>query len=93
MSRIESGEADAMAVKDLSFDTDARKALLAGVEKLSAAVKSTLGPRGRSAVIDKSWGGPTVTKDGVGVMEGYTAAYGGLSPDFRARFEQVCNRL
>jgi len=58
-----------MAVKELSFETDARKALLAGVEKLAAAVKSTLGPRGRNAVLDKSWGGPTVTKDGVTVAE------------------------
>jgi chaperonin GroEL len=58
-----------MAVKDLSFESDARAALLAGVEKLAAAVKSTLGPRGRSAVIDKGWGGPTVTKDGVTVAE------------------------
>ena len=58
-----------MAVKELSFDTEARKALLAGVEKLAAAVKSTLGPRGRNAVIDKSWGGPSVTKDGVSVAE------------------------
>jgi chaperonin GroEL len=58
-----------MAVKELVFDTDARKALLAGVEKLAAAVKSTLGPRGRNAVLDKSWGGPTVTKDGVTVAE------------------------
>ena len=58
-----------MAVKNLAFDADARKALLSGVEKLSSAVKSTLGPRGRNAVIDKSWGGPTVTKDGVTVAE------------------------
>ena len=58
-----------MAVKDLTFDADARMSLLAGVEKLSAAVKSTLGPRGRNAVLDKSWGGPTVTKDGVTVAE------------------------
>src|SRR5688572_3666965 len=58
-----------MAVKELSFETDARRALLAGVEKLAAAVKSTLGPRGRNAVLDKSWGGPTVTKDGVTVAE------------------------
>ncbi|MDZ4755454.1 MAG: chaperonin GroEL, partial [Phycisphaerae bacterium] len=58
-----------MAVKELTFDNDARKSLLAGVEKLSAAVKSTLGPRGRNAVLDKSWGGPTVTKDGVSVAE------------------------
>ncbi len=58
-----------MAVKDLAFESDARTALLSGVEKLSAAVKSTLGPRGRNAIIDKSWGGPTVTKDGVTVAE------------------------
>ena len=58
-----------MAVKELAFDTEARKALLSGVEKLAAAVKSTLGPRGRNAVLDKSWGGPTVTKDGVTVAE------------------------
>jgi chaperonin GroEL len=58
-----------MAVKELAFDTDARKALLAGVQKLTSAVASTLGPRGRNAVIDKSWGGPTVTKDGVTVAE------------------------
>ena len=58
-----------MAVKELAFDTDARKALLSGVEKLAAAVRSTLGPRGRNAILDKSWGGPTVTKDGVTVAE------------------------
>jgi len=58
-----------MAVKDLTFDTQARKQLLAGVEKLANAVKSTLGPRGRNAVLDKSWGGPSVTKDGVTVAE------------------------
>ncbi len=58
-----------MASKELTFDIEARQALLAGVEKLAAAVKVTLGPRGRNAVIDKSWGGPTVTKDGVSVAE------------------------
>jgi len=58
-----------MAVKQLAFEFDARAGLLAGVEKLAAAVKSTLGPRGRNAILDKSWGGPTVTKDGVTVAE------------------------
>ncbi len=58
-----------MAVKQLVFESEARAKLLAGVEKLAAAVKSTLGPRGRNAIIDKSWGGPTVTKDGVTVAE------------------------
>ena len=58
-----------MAVKQLVFEAEARAALLAGVEKLAAAVKSTLGPRGRNAIIDKGWGAPTVTKDGVTVAE------------------------
>ena len=58
-----------MAAKMLSFDQEARKALLEGVTKLSRAVKVTLGPRGRNAVIDKGWGAPTVTKDGVTVAE------------------------
>src|ERR1041385_3684037 len=58
-----------MAAKLLAFDTEARKALLNGVEKLARAVKSTLGPRGRNAVIDKGWGSPTITKDGVTVAE------------------------
>ena len=58
-----------MAVKELVFESEARAGLLAGVEKLAAAVKSTLGPRGRNAILDKGWGGPTVTKDGVTVAE------------------------
>ncbi len=58
-----------MAVKQLAYEQDARKALWNGVEKLASAVKSTLGPRGRNAVIDKGWGGPNVTKDGVTVAE------------------------
>ncbi|HEX4053287.1 MAG TPA: chaperonin GroEL [Tepidisphaeraceae bacterium] len=58
-----------MAAKMLSFDAEARKSLLAGVTKLSRAVKATLGPRGRNAVIDKGWGAPTITKDGVTVAE------------------------
>ncbi|MBL8760991.1 MAG: chaperonin GroEL, partial [Phycisphaerae bacterium] len=58
-----------MGAKELAFDVNARQSLLAGVEKLARAVKATLGPRGRNAVLDKSWGGPTVTKDGVSVAE------------------------
>jgi chaperonin GroEL len=53
----------------MTFDEDARKSLLAGVGKLSKAVGSTLGPRGRNAVLDKGWGAPKVTKDGVTVAE------------------------
>ncbi len=58
-----------MAVKQLAYEQEARKALWNGVEKLANAVKLTLGPRGRNAVLDKSWGGPNVTKDGVTVAE------------------------
>jgi chaperonin GroEL len=53
----------------LVFDEDARKSLLEGASKLSRAVASTLGPRGRNAVLDKGWGAPKVTKDGVTVAE------------------------
>ncbi len=56
-----------MSKKELTYDTDAREAILAGVEKLAQAVVSTLGPRGRCAILDKSWGGPLITKDGVTV--------------------------
>ena len=56
-----------MAAKQLVFDEAARQALLKGVEKLSRAVKATLGPKGRNVVLDKKFGSPTVTKDGVTV--------------------------
>src|SRR3954469_11953884 len=58
-----------MAAKVLIFDEAARQALLRGVEKLSRAVKATLGPKGRNVVIDKKFGSPTVTKDGVTVAK------------------------
>jgi len=58
-----------MAVKQLVMDTNAREALLAGAGKLARAVKTTLGPRGRNAILDKGWGAPTITKDGVTVAE------------------------
>ena len=53
--------------KQLTFHGEAREAILRGVEKLAKAVVSTLGPMGRCAVLDKSWGGPNITKDGVAV--------------------------
>jgi len=55
--------------KQILFDAEAREAIRRGVQKLSRAVVSTLGPRGRNAVLDKGWGGPTITKDGVTVAE------------------------
>src|SRR5271167_4048633 len=58
-----------MGAKQLTYADEARQKLLTGVTKLARAVRSTLGPRGRNAVIDKGWGSPTVTKDGVTVAE------------------------
>ena len=58
-----------LVAKQMVFDDEARQPLLAGVSKLARAVKSTLGPRGRNAVLDKGWGSPKVTKDGVTVAE------------------------
>jgi len=55
--------------KQLTYSDEARQKLLTGVSKLARAVRSTLGPRGRNAVLDKGWGSPTVTKDGVSVAE------------------------
>ncbi|MBX3357917.1 MAG: chaperonin GroEL [Phycisphaeraceae bacterium] len=58
-----------MAAKQIAFDTDARERILNGVKKLAAAVKVTLGPSGRVVVLEKSFGAPTVTKDGVTVAK------------------------
>src|SRR5688572_27250316 len=58
-----------MAAKQLLFDEAARQAILKGVQKLSKAVSATLGPKGRNVVINKKWGSPTVTKDGVTVAK------------------------
>ena len=58
-----------MAAKDVKFSTDARDRMLRGVEILANAVKVTLGPKGRNVVLDKSYGAPRVTKDGVTVAK------------------------
>jgi chaperonin GroEL len=58
-----------MAAKQIAFKGDARDRLLRGVNQIAAAVASTLGPRGRNVLIEKSWGAPTVTKDGVTVAK------------------------
>jgi chaperonin GroEL len=55
--------------KQMVFEADARESIRRGVEKLAKAVTTTLGPRGRNAILDKGWGAPTVTKDGVTVAE------------------------
>ncbi len=61
-----------MAAKQIAYDTDARERILRGVQKLAHAVKVTLGPSGRVVVIEKSFGAPTVTKDGVSVAKEIT---------------------
>jgi len=58
-----------MAAKQIQFDENARHALLRGVEKLARAVKATLGPSGRNVILDKKFGSPTITKDGVTVAK------------------------
>ncbi|MEI6818580.1 MAG: chaperonin GroEL [Verrucomicrobiota bacterium] len=58
-----------MMAKQLQFDEAARQALLRGVEKLARAVKATLGPAGRNVILDKKFGSPTITKDGVSVAK------------------------
>src|SRR5476651_2875173 len=58
-----------MAAKDIRFSTDARDRILRGVEILNNAVKVTLGPKGRNVILDKSYGAPRITKDGVTVAK------------------------
>ena len=58
-----------MAAKRIAFEQESREALLRGVRKLARAVKVTLGPSGRNVVLEKSFGSPTVTKDGVTVAK------------------------
>src|SRR5436853_4481629 len=58
-----------MAAKQIAFDQEAREGLRKGVSKLARAVKVTLGPKGRNVIIQKSFGSPTVTKDGVTVAK------------------------
>jgi chaperonin GroEL len=58
-----------MPAKQLMFDEEARRAILRGVDKLANAVKTTLGPKGRNVVLDKKFGAPTITKDGVTVAK------------------------
>ena len=62
-----------MAAKEVRFGDDARQRMVRGVNILANAVKVTLGPKGRNVVLDKSFGAPTVTKDGVSRREGNRA--------------------
>ena len=70
-----------MSAKDVRFSSDARDRMLRGVETLNNAVKVTLGPKGRNVILDKSYGAPRITKDGVTVAKEallQTSLLGGL---------------
>src|SRR5881628_641726 len=75
-----------MAAKRIAFDQEAREAIRRGVSKLARAVKVTLGPKGRNVILQKSFGSPTVTKDGATVLaeaifnEGLKAVVAGCNP-------------
>ncbi len=69
MKRSQSEEVRAMPAKEIRFSDKARTAILRGVDVMADTVKVTLGPRGRNVVIEKSWGAPTITKDGVTVAK------------------------
>jgi len=58
-----------MPAKQILYDEEARRATMRGIDKLAKAVKATLGPKGRNVVLDKKWGAPTITKDGVTVAK------------------------
>src|SRR5207247_10394292 len=62
-------EVENMAAKNITYGEDARQHILRGVNKLADAVKVTLGPKGRNVVIEKKFGSPTITKDGVTVAK------------------------
>jgi len=70
-----------MAAKEVRFSDDARQRMFRGVNILANAVKATLGPKGRNAVLEKSFGAPTVTKDGVSVAVTTTDNYGDFKFD------------
>ena len=73
-----------MAAKKIIFNEEVRDQVKSGVQKLARTVKATLGPSGRNVVINKSWGSPTVTKDGVSVAE---------QVEFRDAFENMGARM
>src|SRR5499427_2970784 len=68
-SHIVSGELEPMAAKIITFDEDARRGLERGMNQLADAVKVTLGPKDRNVVLEKKWGAPTITNDGVSIAK------------------------
>jgi chaperonin GroEL (HSP60 family) len=77
-----------MAAKEVKFSTEARDKMLRGIDILNNAVKVTLGPKGRNVVLDKSFGAPRISKDGVTVakeIEGIILVRGSENPAFLAK--------
>ena len=72
-----------MAAKDVFFGDKARQRMLVGVNTLADAVKATLGPKGRNVILEKSFGAPTVTKDGVSIAARF--------PNMQQRFQGLQN--
>src|ERR1700747_1818402 len=68
-STQEAGRGNTMAAKEVRFSTEAREKMLRGVDILANAVRVTLGPKGRNVVLEKSFGAPRITKDGVTVAK------------------------
>src|ERR1700739_3098767 len=67
--RIRHGGLEPMAAKMIAFDEEARRGLERGMNQLADAVKVTLGPKGRNVVLEKKWGAPTITNDGVSIAK------------------------
>src|SRR6266487_4551495 len=67
--RVRHGGLEPMAAKMIAFDEDARRGLERGMNQLADAVKVTLGPKGRNVVLEKKWGAPTITNDGVSIAK------------------------
>src|SRR6266849_201127 len=78
-----------MAAKDVKFSSDARERMLRGVDILANAVKVTLGPKGRNVVLDKSFGAPRITKDGVTVAKEIDLAVETEVADLKARSKKI----
>lgn len=76
--------------KDIIYGEDARKALQTGIDKLANTVKITLGPKGRNVVLDKKYGAPLITNDGVTIAEGSRGFIGpGIVGDSATNRDQV----
>ena len=79
-----------MAAKMIAFDEDARRGLERGMNQLADAVKVTLGPKGRNVVLEKKWGAPTITNDGVSIASAIISPIA-VSPAEMDAVEAICS--